>query len=204
MERDRLRVDITNLTSEKDRLQNYSYSVVESYNETKNVNRNLTRKIHQLENENNLLTDIKNNLTIERDDLLEQIAETSCCPDYWIRFGKSCYFISTSSKNWSDSKKFCKDRDAHLVIISNDEEQKFVSSLKQRVWIGLTDEETEGVWKWVDGTEVTKKYWGNKQPDNAGKGEHCVEIYTVFGPFKNWNDMRCWTKSNFICEKILG
>uniref|UniRef100_A0A3B4V7X1 C-type lectin domain-containing protein n=1 Tax=Seriola dumerili TaxID=41447 RepID=A0A3B4V7X1_SERDU len=70
-------------------------------------------------------------------------------------FGNTCYSFFTSMKNWSDSKQFCESRGGQLPIISSEEEQIFLSSFSNSIWIGVTDEEQEGVWKYVDGTNAT-------------------------------------------------
>ncbi|KAM9363251.1 uncharacterized protein ABDE67_014631 [Symphorus nematophorus] len=182
----------SNLTNQREELQKQK-------NLLKAVNNNLTNEREELQKQKNLLKAVNNNLTNQRDELQKQI-EMHYCPDHWITFGKSCYSVFTSKKTWTDSKKYCEDEDAHLVIISNTEEQRFVSSLNQRVWIGLTDEETEGVWKWVDGTEVNGMYWRHDQPDNYPPAENCVEIVTDSSDLNNWNDFFCSASSDFICE----
>ncbi|XP_026158979.1 asialoglycoprotein receptor 1-like [Mastacembelus armatus] len=157
-ERHQLQINYSNiervnaiLTSERHQLQ-INYSNIER------VNANLTQKTSQLENANVYLMDVNSNLTKEKMELQKEI-ENSCCPADWKRFCNSCYFIPTSKLNWSNSKKYCETLNAHLVIISNREEQEFITSLIQTTnsyyWIGLTDQETESQWKWVNGTVAT-------------------------------------------------
>ncbi|MFM6608115.1 MAG: lectin-like protein, partial [Dolichospermum sp.] len=38
----------------------------------------------------------------------------------------------------------------------------------ERLWIGLTDEVTEGTFKWANGEAVTYTNWSPGQPDNCG------------------------------------
>uniref|UniRef100_A0A668A745 C-type lectin domain-containing protein n=1 Tax=Myripristis murdjan TaxID=586833 RepID=A0A668A745_9TELE len=45
------------------------------------------------------------------------------CPDGWTKFSSSCYFISSESKNWEESRQDCLRREADLVIINSREEQ---------------------------------------------------------------------------------
>ncbi|XP_060940993.1 LOW QUALITY PROTEIN: C-type lectin domain family 4 member A-like [Limanda limanda] len=108
------------LTRARDELQT-------SYGDMKSLNDNLTQKTNQLEKDIDHLKAIESNLTTEIDELKQQ-QERSCCPDYWIRFGNSCYLISKSRKNWRESKSFCEDLKAHLVIISSKQEQIAVMS----------------------------------------------------------------------------
>ncbi|XP_067088045.1 C-type lectin domain family 4 member E-like [Osmerus mordax] len=76
------------------------------------------------------------------------------CPAGWLKFGCSCYYVSTEKKNWADSRQDCIGRGADLVIINSPEEQAFLNNLNKGVWIGLTDTVTEGTWIWVDGTPL--------------------------------------------------
>uniref|UniRef100_A0A6Q2X1E4 C-type lectin domain-containing protein n=1 Tax=Esox lucius TaxID=8010 RepID=A0A6Q2X1E4_ESOLU len=123
----------------------------------------------------------------------------------WRYFESSLYFLSTEQKTWDESRQDCQNREADLVIINSEEEQRFLYKLNMRVWIGLTDKDEERTWKWVDGTVLTTGYWGSGQPDNSGSHEDCAEIF-IWGkkPLESWNDLNCETKLNWICEKMLN
>ncbi|XP_033181795.1 C-type lectin domain family 4 member M-like isoform X2 [Anabas testudineus] len=193
MERDKLQTSYTeiktlstNLTMERDKLQT-------SYTEMKTLNTNLTM-------ERDKMKTLNSNLTKQRDDL--QMKLETMCPERWIKFGNSCYFTNTSMGDWSNSKSSCENLDAQLVIINSQEEQRFLNSLGVEAWIGLTDQERESVWKWVDGTVVNTKYWRASQPDNWDGIENCAAISTGFPPLSNWNDLPCTIQRRFICEKL--
>ncbi|KAM6919971.1 C-type lectin domain family 4 member E-like [Lycodopsis pacificus] len=79
------------------------------------------------------------------------------CPEGWRRFNSSCYLLSTRSGSWEESRKDCRDKGADLVIIDSLREQKFLLSIvTDHSWIGLSDRDDEGTWKWVDGTPLTE------------------------------------------------
>ncbi|KAJ7370300.1 mannose binding [Desmophyllum pertusum] len=71
-------------------------------------------------------------------------------------FQGSCYARFTGVKNWDDAKAFCVANGAQLVKIDSSDENDFIKNTfltdKVAYWIGLTDAETEGVWKWSDGS----------------------------------------------------
>uniref|UniRef100_A0A672KSD9 C-type lectin domain-containing protein n=1 Tax=Sinocyclocheilus grahami TaxID=75366 RepID=A0A672KSD9_SINGR len=75
----------------------------------------------------------------------------------WKCHQSSVYFISSETKNWTESRRYCTERAADLIIINNREEQDFVKNISgvANVWIGLTDIDVEGRWKWVDGSTLT-------------------------------------------------
>ncbi|XP_045573600.1 CD209 antigen-like protein E isoform X2 [Salmo salar] len=124
----------------------------------------------------------------------------------WNKFESCWYFLSTERKTWSESRKDCLERGADLVIINSGKEQRFLFALKKRVWIGLTDRETEGSWKWVDGTPLNTRYWGRNQPSSGGgqstyQEKDCVELDDgQHQPEKTWNYSNCDNKLEWICE----
>ncbi|XP_053335824.1 CD209 antigen-like protein E [Clarias gariepinus] len=167
-------------------------------------------KYNILITENNQLQTGNNNLTIERDQLLRE--RDGCLRTFgdlckWCFIFGSLYFMYNEEKNWTESRQICMDKGADLVIINNREEQEFISKQKVngriQAWIGLSDRETEGEWKWVDGTPLTTAFWASGEPNNAGGDEDCAEFYS--GDTGNfWNDKKCTTKGNWICEKHLS
>uniref|UniRef100_A0AAR2ISZ5 C-type lectin domain-containing protein n=1 Tax=Pygocentrus nattereri TaxID=42514 RepID=A0AAR2ISZ5_PYGNA len=75
----------------------------------------------------------------------------------WLYFRSRYYYISNERMSWYDSRQYCRRRSADLVIINSGTEQDFLSGILRNedaitAWIGLTDKDTEGRWKWVDGS----------------------------------------------------
>ena len=72
-------------------------------------------------------------------------------------------------------------------------------------WTSGTDNKTQGRWVWEStGLDVEASYWGNGQPDNAGRNEHCLELNSAGGWNRRgrvgWNDDECRKLYSAICE----
>ncbi|XP_049328649.1 CD209 antigen-like [Astyanax mexicanus] len=121
--------------------------------------------------------------------------------DGWIYFSSSLYYISTEEKSWTESRNDCRKRGADLVIINSREEQDFINTLRkdQWVWIGLSDGEREGVWKWVDGSELITGFWRPGEPNSLGE-EDCAITDISSDPVNTWNDYPCNRQLVWICE----
>ena len=97
----------------------------------------------------------------------------------------------------------------YLVTITSQKEQDLIRNRvpSNKYWMGLTDEDVEGTWKWVTGTEsgtiirtssgnVSGQYnnWASNQPDGADY---------ALGNFSgnNWDDDNDdkWTSSGLCC-----
>ncbi|KAF5893773.1 C-type lectin domain family 4 member E-like isoform X1, partial [Clarias magur] len=138
IERNQLQTSYNNLTIERDQLQT-------SYN-------NLTIERNQLQTSYNNLTIERDQLQRERDVCLRKLIDT-----YKVgSFNSSLYFMSNEKKSWTESRQNCRDKGADLVIINSREEQKFIAEQLRggQAWIGLSDRDNEGEWKWVDGTHT--------------------------------------------------
>uniref|UniRef100_A0A3Q2GLM5 C-type lectin domain-containing protein n=1 Tax=Cyprinodon variegatus TaxID=28743 RepID=A0A3Q2GLM5_CYPVA len=126
------------------------------------------------------------------------------CPTGWTNFSCSCYFRSTVTGSWDEGRQDCLSRGADLVVIKDKDEQDFISRFaKEKTWIGLNDKETEGSWKWVDGTSMNLSFWIKDQPDNGGGDpkwgkEDCAHVYAQ----SQWNDLSCAASLQWICKKL--
>ncbi|XP_076874495.1 C-type lectin domain family 4 member E-like isoform X2 [Brachyhypopomus gauderio] len=122
----------------------------------------------------------------------------------WLYFSSRLYYISTEKKPWIESRQDCRERGADLVIINSREEQEFLSKhLSSRTaWIGLTDRDSEGVWKWVDGTALTTGYWSSGEPNSLSGDEDCVIDDFTSNTIWNWADYPCTRNFIWICEKL--
>ena len=96
------------------------------------------------------------------------------------------YKLCEITKSWADAKADCLAMGGHLVTITSSAENAFVNDLagSNTVWIGLTDEASEGTWKWVTGESVTYTNWNSGEPNDYGSGEDYAEMYTN----GMWND----------------
>ncbi|XP_049327984.1 CD209 antigen-like protein D [Astyanax mexicanus] len=122
----------------------------------------------------------------------------------WIYFNSSLYYVSSEEKSWTESRNDCRERGSDLVIINSREEQVFINTLRkgQWVWIGLSDGKTEGVWKWVDGSELITGFWFPGEPNSKGD-EDCGLYGYGSDPVNNWADYPCNNQFFWICEKRI-
>ena len=118
-------------------------------------------------------------------------------------FNGRWYKVVLEKKSWHAARDKCKDMGGQLVTVPDAPTWEFVKTLTTAsVWLGATDEVTEGVWVWVDGSPVAFSAWYPGQPDNSGSAEHFIAVY------KNaWADVpksgtvgALFQVQGFICE----
>ncbi|XP_039608888.1 asialoglycoprotein receptor 1-like [Polypterus senegalus] len=218
---DLLQANFTHLQNQSSAL-NESYSELLSQNDELKTNHSelLSRYSSLYENFTELtlrftaLDDycpIANNITNER--------KCAVCPKDWLLFNKMCYLFSTVTKTWNKSRDYCASLKGHLVIIENAEEQRFlINTTKSKegpYWIGLTDQEIEGHFVWVNNGSLdgNNSFWGQREHDNGFEpdnwtgdgngGEDCVQLQ-VNQKYNGWYDAACSKKEKMICEANIG
>ncbi|XP_034426934.1 asialoglycoprotein receptor 1-like [Hippoglossus hippoglossus] len=141
------------------------------------------------------------------------------CHNSWKQFESKCYYFSSRTLNWSASKSWCRTQGGDLLVINSEQEQEFIFGSSRtpdpsgtRLWIGLSDEDEEGDWRWVDGSRVApdEQYWLSRpgvgaEPDDwkldDPLGEDCGHIDTSEDALKSWMDASCKIAYRWICEK---
>ncbi len=96
---------------------------------------------------------------------------------------------------WSDAKTACKNLGAHLATISNQSENDWVNNLANGAWIGGTDEDQEGSWKWITGEPWSYTNWRAGEPNNVGGNEDYIQIHNGV-----WIDLSNGWSLTYVCE----
>ena len=94
------------------------------------------------------------------------------------------YYRSTGTAIWSAAKAACNNMGGHLVTVTSSAENNFIFNLWPSGWIGLTDEVTEGQWRWVTGENYSYSSWNSGEPNNSNN-----EDYVQFVGAGKWNDL---------------
>ena len=117
-----------------------------------------------------------------------------------VMFGNHAYEFIAGAFSFDEADAAAQARTfngvaGHLVAITSAEENAFVlgliASVQHSVWIGATDRDDEGVWRWVTGErfwqgngagtvgpDVLYANWGAGQPDDFSTGQ---DVATIFG-----------------------
>ncbi|MES2566771.1 MAG: lectin-like protein [Bacteroidota bacterium] len=106
----------------------------------------------------------------------------------------SLYFINPQFMTGPQAQAYAQSFGANLISVqSATENADLVQALSNQgysaevVWIGYTDEITEGSFTWYDGSPVAYSNWAAGEPNDAGGVEDCTQIY----PNGSWNDLSC-------------
>ncbi|XP_028576820.2 hepatic lectin-like [Podarcis muralis] len=121
----------------------------------------------------------------------------------WEYFDGRCYYFSLRKATWHTAKSLCAERNSSLVVIHDEAKQNFLESRtkNERYWIGLTDINEEGQWRWIDGISYLNNYkkWRQGEPNDHETKEDCAQIHEA----GEWNDVPCNFQSFYACEKPL-
>ncbi|KAM9449626.1 uncharacterized protein Hap1MRO34_022142 [Clarias gariepinus] len=229
-EKDQLQTSYNNLTIKTKQLQTSYNNLTIEKNQLQTSYNNLTIEKDKLQSSYNALTvesdklqTSYNNLSVQGDQLRSKCSlSRDRHQTVWERVGyqrpfsrlfrggrcfnssSSLYFMSLGRKTWNDSRQYCRDNGADLVIINSKEEQEFIGKKlgMSDFWIGLSERRIDGQWKWVDGTPLTTAFWDEGEPNDDKRDEDCVEIYSHFKG-NGWNDNSCSFEQHWICEQSL-
>lgn len=114
------------------------------------------------------------------------------------------YKLITTPLSFHDAQKYCESLGGHLLTITSKEENAFIVETfcpmaTSSIRIGLSDEASEGTWKWVTGEPVEYTNWKSGEPNNMGN-----EDYVIINPSSGlWNDGHSNSTNRthiFICE----
>ncbi|XP_072526876.1 uncharacterized protein [Salminus brasiliensis] len=199
IERDQLQTSNTNLTIERDQLQTSNTNLTIERDQLQTSYTNLTVERDQLQTSVTNLTAEKKQLQIEREEVLRGLLVLG-----WHYFNSSLYSITTVKNSWSGSRQACQSKGADLVIINSRKEQDYINKtfLRTEAWIGLTDIQTEGVWKWVDGSALTTEFWWPGEPNDYGN-EDCALTGFKYSTSDTltWADAPCGHIAVGLCER---
>ncbi len=119
------------------------------------------------------------------------------------------YEVFDNGLDWDGAKKYCESLGGHLATISSKEENDFIYELMidsgyTSAYFGLTDEDEEGTWVWVNGEPVEYTNWHSGEPNSENTNEDYAMFYWKYTD-GTWNDGDFGGKTNsggtaFICE----
>ncbi len=124
---------------------------------------------------------------------------------YIGNFENSDYYLSNYRETWKNANEMIESwvqPGHHLVTIGSHEENEFINDAREwniggePIWIGFTDDEEEGNWRWVTDEDVTYTNWSDGEPNNSGAGENYAQIWQN----GQWNDHNEDELSYFIYE----
>lgn len=151
------------------------------------------------------------NATVTLKHVLEMLDDIVGRKKQYEKIGQFGHFIKLSEiMNFHDGQRMCRKNQGQIVEfderIPNFKDkltavmQKFG---KHDFFVGLNDQERENVWRWSSSgrilTHSVTDPWDDGEPNNV-ESEDCaiVQAINLF-----LIDVKCSTRSNIICEKVL-
>ena len=157
----------------------------------------------------------------EKESEIERCGGNRCvteCPKDWENHGDHCYLWSdkdtSGMKTWDKAEAFCIQKGGHLASATTAAIEAYIYKGKkkrklQHLWLGGSDKEKEGVWKWSDGSPWKFTKWNRGQPTSVSE-ENCLQYY---GGRTNairwsdrairWSDRPCSDEGNFVCSQLM-
>ena len=136
---------------------------------------------------------------------LEKACVTACKENWEEKSGRCFLWGGNKKRSWDEAEEFCQKEGGHLASVTSEAIHEYIIKEKNRkgvgyLWLGGSDKEEEGVWKWSDGSPWEFAKLNKGEPRN-GSEEHCLIV--AGHNVEKWNDYDCKAESNFVCSQTL-
>ena len=113
----------------------------------------------------------------------------------------AAYLLCGAAQAWTTAEVACAGFSMHLLSLQGAAQSEALVPLAQAAlgdtfWIGANDRGREGTFVWSTGASITWSNWARGEPNDAGSGEDCTQIYAGSG---QWNDLPCGERLPFVC-----
>jgi len=85
------------------------------------------------------------------------------------------FYLLSNAGTWTQAQAQAVSLGGNLVTVNDAAENEFLVNTfggTERLWIGLTDEVTEGTFKWANGEAVTYTNWNPGEPNNFNNEDY--------------------------------
>ncbi len=119
--------------------------------------------------------------------------------------GAQSFTIVEGSFTWHEAKADAESRGGRLAVLDTQEKIDEVNAYLENLgswdnlYIGGSDSENEGEWKWVDGTDITVFNWVDGEPNNNGDEDYLEIRRSDFG-IGLWNDNKSHNSYDYLIE----
>jgi hypothetical protein len=120
------------------------------------------------------------------------------CPT--VRAGGETFHLCDRWIAWPEARAVCESHGLELASFTDAAQVDAVAATltagpHQSAWIGLSDAEHEGDFRWLDGSPPARPRWSAGEPSNTGGREHCAQVQRD----GTWVDRVCEARDVFVC-----
>ena len=164
--------------------------------------------------EYSVVIDLPNNITdvIGYDVFVVEIDLISPEEDVQLITTTLNYEFNHIEMNWTDAEAFCVSKGGHLASVSTPQDwqnlQEFYTEVLPEgkdyddflyLWLGGTDQEKEGEWKWTDKSKWSEEHWMVDEPINDREDKDYLQLVASKSTGSEWI---AWYESNETAESI--
>ena len=134
---------------------------------------------------------------------------TECYKNKYFVCNAPQYIAVRTKLNWNDANAYCEEtlgttlatirRYIYIyaaIGVGIPYDNGNYHNIENRLYVGINDRDTEGTFKFIDGSSLTYTNWHPGQPNNAYGGQDCGELLGT----DKWQDGDCEDERYFVCN----